>query len=77
MTDLPGWPRGLKEELAAAYVGLSASSVRSLVASGDFPAAVQLTTGRKVYLRDDLDRYLDRKAGRQLPEHADGREWLE
>ncbi len=78
MTDraLPGWPRGLREELAAAYVGLSAGTIRAERARGAFPAAVLLTPGRIVYLREDLDAYLDRKAGR-VASAADGRDWME
>ena len=49
---LPGWPRGLGEELAAAYIGLSVSSVRRLRAAGGFPRPVMLTPGRLVWLRD-------------------------
>lgn len=73
---LPGWPRGLREDLAAGYVGLSVSTIRSERARGAFPAPVPLTPGRHVYLREDLDAYLDRKAGRGAPA-IDGREWLE
>lgn len=58
------WPRGMREETAAEYVGLSVSSIRAAQARRDFPASVQLTPGRIVYLREDLDAYLDRKAGR-------------
>lgn len=61
---LPGWPRGLREDLAAAYVGLSQSAVHALRTRGEFPAPVSLTPGRIVFLRDDLDAWLDRKAGR-------------
>ncbi len=73
---LPGWPRGLREDLAAGYVGLSASTIRAERARGAFPAPVLLTPGRQVYLREDLDAYLDRKAGRLTPA-ADGRDWME
>jgi hypothetical protein len=59
---LPDWPRGLTEELAAAYIGLSKVSLRNLEKGGEF-SAVWLTIGRKVYLRDHLDAFLDRKAG--------------
>lgn len=60
---LPGWPRGLREDLAAQYVGLSVSSIRTLRGRGDFPAPVSLTRGRLVFLRDQLDAWLDQKAG--------------
>jgi hypothetical protein len=62
-SELPGWPRGLHVGWAAAYVGLSATSFR-VVARDDGLSAVWLTPGRKVYLREDLDAWLDRKAGR-------------
>ncbi|MBV8094502.1 MAG: hypothetical protein JOY71_19380 [Acetobacteraceae bacterium] len=61
---LPGWPRGLCEELAAAYVGLSVTTIRAERAAGRFPAPIPLTRGRIVWLKEDLDRYLDLKAGR-------------
>lgn len=61
--DLPGWPRGLSAELAAAYVGLSPTTIRSLEAAGDFPSPTWLTAGRRVWLRESLDAWLDRKAG--------------
>lgn len=79
MTEpLPGWPRGLSETLAAAYVGLSPSTIRAERARGAFPQPVQLTAGRMVYLRDQLDSWLDRKAGLASPgPGTDGREWME
>jgi hypothetical protein len=61
---LPGWPRGLREELAAAYIGVSPSLLRREVAADRAPHPVQVTAGRLVYLREDLDAYLDRLAGR-------------
>jgi predicted DNA-binding transcriptional regulator AlpA len=73
---LPGWPRGLREDLAAAYVGLSVSTIRSERIAGRFPAPIAITVGRIVYLREDLDSYLDRKAG-HVHASSDGREWLE
>lgn len=58
---LPGWPRGLREPLAAAYVGVSEALIRREVAAGAFPRPVSLTPGRQVWLREDLDRWLDLK----------------
>lgn len=63
---LPGWPRGLREELAAEYVGLSVTSLHALRTRGEFPQPVALTKGRIVFLRDDLDAWLDAKAGKVL-----------
>lgn len=85
MTDgppLPGWPRGLREELAAAYVGLGASTFRAQVDAGEAPKPVRLTARRQVWLRDDLDRWLDRKAGSAASGFVQsaaeaGAEWME
>jgi prophage regulatory protein len=71
---LPGWPRGLREDLAAEYIGLSVSSIRTLRHRGQFPAPIPLTKGRLIFLRDDLDAWLDRKAGRLLVT-ADAADW--
>lgn len=53
----PFTPRALKAEHAAYYVGLSVTTFHQQVA----PAvpAVQLTPGRKAWLREDLDAWLD------------------
>ncbi len=59
---LPGWPRALKVELAAAYVGLSVTSFRQMVMPSVPP--VYLTEKRIAWLREDLDRWLDSRAGR-------------
>jgi predicted DNA-binding transcriptional regulator AlpA len=59
---LPGWPRALREEWAAAYVGMSASLFRTAVASEVSP--VRLSKTRVAWLREDLDAWLDRRAGR-------------
>ena len=58
-TSLPGWPRALKEEWAAAYCGLSRTTFRVEVAPT--VKAVRLTPGRVAWLRDDLDEWLDGK----------------
>lgn len=70
---LPYWPRGLSEPLAAAYVGLSESTFRAQVIPEVKPVA--LTKGRQVWLREDLDAWLDRKAGRGQPSDS-GSEWM-
>ncbi len=64
---LPGWPRGLREDLAAGYVGLSEAAFRSEVKAGRAPQPVRITRARLIWLRDDLDRYLDRLAGHAAP----------
>jgi hypothetical protein len=69
-SGIPGWPRALSENLAAVYVGqLSNGTFRAEVDAGRIPAAVQLTAGRKAWLIEDLDAYLDGKA-RKRSDHA-------
>jgi excisionase family DNA binding protein len=60
----PGWPpRGMPAPEAAYYIGLSVSTLHTLVERGEL-APTRLTTGRQVYLREDLDAFLDRKKGK-------------
>ncbi len=59
-------PRALREDDAADYVALSVATFRLYVVPV-FPA-VQLTPGRVGWLREDLDAWLDQKAGRSPPE---------
>jgi predicted DNA-binding transcriptional regulator AlpA len=63
VTEAP-WPRGLPVEEAARYIGLSVSTLRAEVIAGRAPKPIRLTRRRLVWLREDLDAYLDRAAGR-------------
>lgn len=63
----PTWPRGMRDELAAAYVGLGLSTFLREVEADRAPRPVRLTPGRKVWLKEDLDAWLDRLAGRPAP----------
>lgn len=71
--ELPDWPRSMSVELAAAYVGLSPSAFRAQVdrPGSTAPQPIPLTQGRRVWLREDLDAWLDRAAGR-APRHNEG-----
>jgi predicted DNA-binding transcriptional regulator AlpA len=69
---LPGWPRALREPLAAAYVGLSESTFRVQVAP--VVSAIALTPGTRAWLREDLDRWLDERAGR-VPASQEHNPW--
>lgn len=64
---LPDWPRGMSEPLAASYVGLSTSQFRLEVNAGRAPAPGRITERRKIWLKEDLDAYLDRVFGRTKP----------
>ena len=67
----PAWvPRGLPALAAAYYIGFSVTSFRAYVA----PAvpAVRISPGRLVWLREDLDRWLDGRRGTlPAPENLD------
>lgn len=65
----------MREALAAEYIGISALTLRVLRGKRDFPHPVQLTPGRIVWLREDLDAFLDRKAGRRVP-LLEENEWM-
>jgi hypothetical protein len=60
-TNLPGWPRALRCEWAAAYVAMAPSTFLREVAEGRAPAPLPRQPGCKLtrWLREHLDRYLD------------------
>lgn len=70
---LPDWPRVLPEAWAAVYVGLSVSTFRARVAQE--VKAIPLSERRKGYLREDLDAWVDRQAGRAA--RSNGSEWMD
>jgi predicted DNA-binding transcriptional regulator AlpA len=57
-------------DTAAAYVGLSRNSLLREVDEGRAPAPVWLTPGRKVWYKEDLDAWLDGRAGKIAPSSA-------
>lgn len=59
---LPAWPRVLSDDLAARYVGLSASTFARLVAAGTAPPPIRLSPGRIGWDRYALDRWVDQQA---------------
>lgn len=71
---LPDWPRGLSDQFAAAYVGLGVITFREAMAQAGVNP-VWLTKGRRVWLREDLDRWLDGLAGRQALGAQRDQEW--
>ena len=59
----PPWiPRVLREPAAAEYVGLSPGAFRRHVVPAVRP--IPLTPGRQGWLREDLDAWIDARAGR-------------
>lgn len=65
---LPYWPRFLRAEKAAAYLGMSPTHFRTMVA----PAVAEVRLGPHLvgWLREDLDAWLDGKAGRTAASEA-------
>ncbi len=61
--------------VAAAYIGLSASAFRGGVKSGSLPKPKRVTHRRDIWLKDDLDKFLDALFDRLGEEQ--GNEWLE
>ena len=65
---LPGWPRGLSVVMAAEYIGVSATTLRTEAEAGRAPKPIHITAGRIIWLREDLDAWLDRLGGRKQAE---------
>jgi predicted DNA-binding transcriptional regulator AlpA len=61
-TTLP-WPRFLRDKKAAAYLDISKTHFLTIVAPELHP--IQLSPGVKGWLREDLDAWLDARAGRE------------
>jgi predicted DNA-binding transcriptional regulator AlpA len=57
------WPRFLRAEKAAAYLDVSKTHFLTIVAPE--LKAIQLSPGVKGWLREDLDAWLDARAGRE------------
>ena len=56
---MPGWPRVLRRELAAQYLGMSPSLFTREVEAGTLPQPIQLVGTVKGWVRDDLDAWLE------------------
>lgn len=65
---LPYWPRFLRADNAAAYLGMSVTHFRTTVAAE--VSAVTLGPHIVGWLREDLDQWLDAKAGRAAGSEA-------
>jgi predicted DNA-binding transcriptional regulator AlpA len=56
---LPFIPRALSADLAALYCGVSVSWWRAAAKEGRAPAPLRITDRKPVWLREDLDNWLD------------------
>jgi len=64
-------------EDAAYYVGISPSSLLAESEKGNAPQPYKITRRRKIWVREDLDEYIDQIAGKmRLPENNSD-EWIE
>lgn len=61
---MPDWPRAMRAELAAAYVGISESTLHKEVKAKRFPAPLKLPMRIDIWDRQDLDAWVDQKNGR-------------
>ena len=51
----------ISQRSAARRSGISASLIRSLEASGDYPKRVQLTEGKSGYIANEVERWLQER----------------
>jgi hypothetical protein len=72
-SKMPDWPARMSEELAAAYLGVSASTLRAGSAAGRYPKPIR--DGKRVlYAKVQLDRFVLAQFG--IPaDHEEGRGW--
>lgn len=71
---LPDWPARMGEDLAAAYLGVSASTLRAGSASGRYPRPIR--DGKRVlYARVQLDRFVLAQFGIAADNEQEGRGW--
>ncbi len=75
--SLPDWPARMGEDMAALYLGVSASTLRAGSASGRYPRPVK--DGKRVlYARCQLDRFVRAQFGIPLSDNEqEGRGWGE
>ena len=61
-------PAAMHELAAARYLGMNRTSFRELLFSGQMPWTTHLNGKRRIYLKTDLDRYLEsRPRSRMAP----------
>ena len=68
------WPRVLRRDLAARYLGLGLSKFDEEVAEERLPQPIPIAGSVKGWLRDDLDAWIDDRRGAQ---NSPGNSWDE
>ena len=56
---MPDWPRIMRRENAAQYLGISPSILDKEVAAGTLPKPIPITGSIRGWVRDDLDAWID------------------
>lgn len=59
---MPDWPARMGEDMAALYLGISATTFRDRVGKGVYPQP-QLEGRRRLWARRQLDRFVDAQFG--------------
>lgn len=62
---IPHWPRVLRREAAAAYVGMSPALFVREVEAGNLPKPIALAGTVKGWVRDHLDSWIDDRCAAQ------------
>lgn len=70
---MPDWPARMGEDLAALYMGVSATTFRERVKARSYPQPVR-EGGRQLWARLQLDRYISAQFG-IADNDGEGRGW--
>ena len=71
---MPDWPARMSEDMAALYLGVSASTLRAGSAAGRYPRPVR--DGKRVlYARVQLDRFVRAQFGLPADNEQEGKGW--
>ena len=62
---MPDWPRIMRRENAAQYLGISPSILDREVAAGSLPKPIPITGSIHGWVRDDLDAWIDDRRNSQ------------
>jgi len=71
---MPNWPARMGEDLAALYMGVSASTFRDRVKGKAYPQPVR-EGGRLLWARRQLDHYIDAQFNLAQPGEAEDTSW--
>jgi len=61
--------RGYRRKPSASYIGAGLTSFDDMVKNGELPPGTVLTGSLKVWFKEDLDAFLDRKRDEQREVH--------